>query len=187
MFFIVFYCFLLFFLNSQYDGANIVGQNVDGEHYKGKNCFMIISLKKCVPYVLHSVPVTKLNGDIVANGIETCVRLLSETNFRLTVITDNHTSNVSAFRKLVAKYRIDHRDYVITLPSNASEMPQNVYLFFDTVHLINNFRNNLVKSRGFAIPSFQYSICGRCEFVVEGDAFWNIQGVPANAPDFSSL
>ena len=157
--------------SSQYDGTDVVGQNIEGQLYKGILCFMIVSLKKSVPFVLHSVPVTKLNGEIVATGIETCFRLLSRTNFRLrAVITDNHTSNVSAFRILISKYKVDHRDYVITLPSTSSPLqaPQNVYLLFDSVHLIKNVRNNLAKSRGFAIPSFQYSICDRPEFVVEG-------------------
>lgn len=161
--------------SSQYDGKDD-GQNVDGELYKGILCFMTISLKRSVPYVLHYVPVTKLNGDIVADGIETCIQLLSGTKFclRAADITDNHTSNVSAYRKLISKYRIDHRNYVITLPSPSSKMSRNIYLLFDTVHLIKNVRNNLAKSRGFRFPSFQYSISGRIECVLECDVSWKL-------------
>ena len=47
--------------SSQYDGGDLIGQNTDGELYKGILCYMVVSLKKCVPYILHSVPVTKLH------------------------------------------------------------------------------------------------------------------------------
>ena len=53
-------------------------------------------------------------------------------------------------------------------------MPHHTYLFYDTVHLIKNVRNNLAKSHGFSIPPFQYTINDRSEDVVEGSVSWKM-------------
>ena len=46
-----------------------------------------------------------------------------------------------------------------------------VYLFFDTVHLIKNFRNNLIASRFFQIPQLQLELRELTLIVPSGNVF----------------
>ena len=84
--------------------------------------------------------------------IISCIISLTETNFQLrAVISDNHSTNVGAYKDLLKMYPIQVKDYAIFNPkSHLSE----IYLIYDTVHLVKNIRNNLLASRFFQIPEF---------------------------------
>ena len=70
------------------------------------------------------------------------------------VISDNHTSNVSAFNKLFLKYGSKSHENAILHHSTSD---RRTYLFYDSVHLLNNVRNNLLNSRRFIFPEFHFS------------------------------
>ena len=89
----------------QFDGRDIIDCNENLEMFKSTLCFMVISLKKTVPYVIKAVPIVKLSSDIIFNWILTCPKVLSDANFQLhCVISDNHQSNISAFNKLTKDF-----------------------------------------------------------------------------------
>ena len=73
----------------------------------------------------------------------------------MAVISDHHSTNVSAFNILIKKYPHTRKDIsVINHPSN---MNNGIYLFFDSVHLLKNIRNNLFNSRRFIFPQFNFA------------------------------
>ena len=75
-----------------------MGQDEDGNLYKGIVVFMIVSLKKSIPYVVKSCAEVKINGAWLAGEIDSCILILKEAGFNVrAVITDDHGSNVKDF------------------------------------------------------------------------------------------
>ena len=70
------------------------------------------------------------------------------------VIFDNHPSNVSAFNKLFSNYG-SKSDKNVILHHSTSD--QRTYLFYDSVHVLKNVRNNLLNFRQFIFPEFHFS------------------------------
>ena len=80
---------------------------------------------------------------------------LIKTGFKVRgVVTDNHPANVSAFNSLLKENTGD--ELYVVLP-NAD---YRTYLFFDSVHLIKNIRNNLLSAKKFVFPAFNFEIGG---------------------------
>ena len=116
---------------------------------------MVVSLRKSLPFVISAVPLVKNSGDIVYDNLNTCLLFLTQSRFRVrAIISDNHTTNVKAYNLLLNNYKFQHKDYKIKNPYISDE---NIYLLFDTCHLIKNIRNNLVAKKFFDIPSFEFS------------------------------
>jgi len=46
----------------EYSRGEFVGKNKDGDFYNGIMVFMVVSLKKLIPFVIKSCPKTKING-----------------------------------------------------------------------------------------------------------------------------
>ena len=65
------------------------------------------------------------------------------------VVGDKHSTNVSAYRHLKGIYPCTLHDSAITTPFNPKK---DIYLIYDTVHLIKNIRNNLLVTKYFQIP-----------------------------------
>ena len=114
-----------------------------------------------VPYVIHFVPESKINGhllkaniekcieDLLKANIEKCIEDLYDIGFRVTaVVSDNHSSNVDAFNKLTIEYGRDNDSLRVWI----SDQPK--YLFYDTGHLVKNLRNNLLTHRQLLFPPF---------------------------------
>ena len=87
---------------------------------------------------------------------------LQECGFRIRgLVTDNHAANVAAFKILLNTYPGDNQTYF--------QMPKavnNTYVFFDTVHLVKNLRNNLLNAKKFVFPKFKFEVC---DVVLEAD------------------
>ena len=66
------------------------------------------------------------------------------------VICDNHAVNVSAFTKLILQFGEDNKSLFINFQL------QNVYLFYDTAHLIKNVRNSLLSKKRLVFPQFSF-------------------------------
>ena len=89
----------------------------------------------------------------MAEKISASLHSLAQTGFTVRgIVTDNHNSNVNAFKSLKQKFGKGDQLF-IQHPSNPHK---NIYLFFDTPHLIKNVRNNLLNSRRFVFPQFDY-------------------------------
>ena len=68
------------------------------------------------------------------------------------IVTDNHTSNLSAFNILQKMHNSDNPLFL-----NTSKIPQNLS-FFDNVHIVKNIRNNLLNAKKFVFPAFSFKI-----------------------------
>ena len=138
---------------ASYRSGDYVGEDEEGELYKGLACFMILGLKQSVPHVIQAIPEVTITGEWLAEKISASLHSLAQTGFTdRGIVTDNHNSNVNAFKSLKQKFGKGDQLF-IQHPSNPHK---NIYLFFDTPHLIKNVRNNLLNSRRFVFPQFDY-------------------------------
>ena len=82
--------------------------------------------------------------------------MLSRRDFNVrAVVSDNHSTNVSAYKHLKALYPCSMRHNAIANPLK----PKNdIYLLFDTVHLVKNIRNNLLANKFFQIPALETTL-----------------------------
>ena len=125
--------------------------------YKSILCFMVVSLKQSAPYIIKDIPLTKINHQIVQDGIINCVNMLSRRDFNVRVlVSGNHSTNVSAYKHLKALHPCSIRHNAIANPLNPDKY---IYLLFDTVHLVKNIRNNLA-TKFFQIPSLGNNFYG---------------------------
>ena len=117
----------------QYHGGHFVGQDEDGNLYKGIVVFMIVSLKQSLPCVIKSIPETTISGEWLRKEIDECIFNLQNSGFFVrAVVTDNHSSNVSAFSFLHKCYNGDGKLFIY----HPAYVNMKTYLFFDIVHLI---------------------------------------------------
>ena len=141
--------------DSQYQDGKLVGADNEGNLYKGVITFMINSLKKSIPFVIKTIPEIKIEGKWLSEHIDNCITSLNSVRFNVcAVISDNHSTSVLAFKYLFNIYGNEQNDEnIINHPSNTAN---NIYLFFDPVHLLKNIRNNLFNSQRFIFPSFKF-------------------------------
>ena len=117
--------------------------------------FMIVGVRKNVPFVVKAVPEPKIEGKWLSGLKTKSIQSLHEIGFDWrTVISDNHFSNVSVFNELFSKYGSESHENVI-LHDSISD--RRTYLFYDSVHQLKNVRNNLLNSRQFLFPKFHFS------------------------------
>ena len=85
-----------------------------------------------------------------------CMNDLIQIGFKIRgLVTDNHSTNVAAFNILLNENDGDKKQH-FCLP-NAD---QRTYIFFDSVHLVKNIRNNLLNEKKFVFPEFNFTVCG---------------------------
>jgi len=139
----------------QYQDGKIYGSDEDGNLFKGIMTFMIVGLRKNIPFVIKAVPESKIDGKWISSNIEESIKSLHEIGFQVrAVISDNHPSNIAAFRDLCQKFGIVTHENAISLLSKSNSTP--IYLFYDSVHLLKNIRNNLLNSKRFIFPPFAF-------------------------------
>ena len=155
----------------QFDGKSVIGCDGDLNIFKSILCFMVVSLKKTIPYVMIAIPIVRLTFLDVYNGILNCISILNEGKFHFRgVIADNHSTNVKAYNVLVKNFPLDDRKYCINNPSNSA---QHIFLTFDTVHLVKNIRNNLISSRFFQVPQFLFNLQDTVFNIPPGFVIWS--------------
>lgn len=153
----------------EYAGGEIIGTNESGDLYKGVVCFMIIGLKSNIPYVIKTIPEKEISGEWLQDEIFRCLQQLHSNGFQVRgVVCDDHSSNVSAYKKLLAKYSDSPDSLYIKLNE------RKIYLFFDTVHLMKNIRNNLLSRKRFLFPPFQFNELYDAILVAGGEISWNL-------------
>ena len=88
--------------SSQYHSEKYIGENSDGELYKGIIVLMIVGLKKSIPCVKESCAEVSINGSWLCNEIDLSINNLKACGFIVrAVIGDNHSSNSNAFSELI--------------------------------------------------------------------------------------
>ena len=79
----------------QFDGKSVIGCDGDLNMFKSKLCFMVVSLKQTISYVMQAIPIVRLTFLDVYNGILNCISILNEGKFHVRgVLADNHSTNV---------------------------------------------------------------------------------------------
>ena len=140
--------------DEQFQGGRLSGADDDGKLFKGVMTFMIVSLKKSIPFVIKAIPETTINGTWLSKQIEEVLTSIHECGFQVRgIVPDNHSTNVLAFNNLLKKYGNPGKPNTITHPSSKD---RTIYLFYDSVHLMKNIRNNLVNSGRFIFPPFSF-------------------------------
>ena len=101
----------------EYSRGEFVGKNEDGDFYNGIMVFMIVSLKKSIPFVIMSCPKTKINGKWIFSQIIESIETLNKSGFTVrAVISDNHSVNVSTFSLLKKSYASNPTSDFINYP-----------------------------------------------------------------------
>ena len=137
---------------TQYQAGDYVGCDENNDLYKGVAIFMIVGLQKSIPFVVQALPEVHISGKWLADKIDNCIGTLCETGFLVrAVCTDNHSSNVNSFKRLRKLYAGDDCSFLHPLNNQ-----KRTYLLFDTVHIVKNIRNNLLASRKFVFPTFEF-------------------------------
>ena len=89
----------------EYSGGMFVGRDENGEFYNGIMVFMVVSLKKSIPFVIKSCPKTKIDGLWLFTQITESIETLSNSGFVARgVVSDNHSIIVNEFSILKNKY-----------------------------------------------------------------------------------
>ena len=91
---------------------------------------------------------------LFTKNINKFLSLLAQSQFKVRgIVSDNHTTKVKAYNILLTTYKYQDKSYKITNPFLSH---LNIYLPYDTCHLIKNIRNNLVSKRFFDISAFEF-------------------------------
>ena len=116
--------------------------------------FMIVGMRKSVPYVVKAVPEIQIQGKWIADEIDSVITSIHESGFQVrAVVADDHATNVNAYHRLMDSYGPEGKPNTIIHPSRNTCI---IYLFYDAVHLIKNIRNNLLNARRFIFPPFKF-------------------------------
>ena len=130
----------------------MIGCNDKGELYKDIVCFMIVGLKESIPYVIKSLAETNIDPIWLKTELLDSLKILSNCGFQVSaIVCDNRPSNVSSFKKLLEHVN-QNPDELYMLHKS-----RKIYLCYDTVHLIKNVRNNLLKCKWFIFLQFEFS------------------------------
>ena len=116
---------------------------------------MISSLKKPIPFVIKAILEIKIGGKWLSEHIDNCITSLNSVGFNVSaIISNNHSTNVLAFKYLFNMYGNEqNNENIIYQPFNTANQ---IYLFFDPVHLLKNIRNNLFNLQIFIFASFEF-------------------------------
>ena len=68
---------------AQYHGGSYVGEDEEGNLYKGIVVFMIIGIQKSVPYVVKSSPEVHITGSWLKTEIDLCILELQKVGFKV--------------------------------------------------------------------------------------------------------
>ena len=112
---------------TQYHLGEYVGADEDSNLYKGIVAFMIVGLKESIPHVVQAIPKVTFDGEWFSNKMASCMDDLTAVGFCFRgVFTDNHSSNVNAFSKLVTIFNSDSALYI---QHRLNSGKKNVFVF----------------------------------------------------------
>ena len=65
----------------EYCGGELIGADENNELYKGLVSFMIVGMKKSIPYIIKSVPEKKIDGKWLKEQVFDCLKTLQKGCF----------------------------------------------------------------------------------------------------------
>lgn len=128
----------------QYKSNNLVGfaQNQDMQQARTVMSFMVKSVFGSFKDIIRLIPVLNPSGETLKELPLQVVHFAQQIGFRvLVIITDNNRINQSMFKMLCG----ENLNYFIN-PLFPNEV---IYVQYDTVHLLKNFRNNWLNVKNF--------------------------------------
>ena len=115
---------------------------------------MIMGLKESIPYIVQAVPEVKFGVEWLVEKISNCIDDLTSAEFCVRgIVTDNHASNMHAFSLLALIFNSNSHQYI----KHPGNFDKKTYLFYDTLHIMKNIRNNLLNEKKFVFPEFIYN------------------------------
>ena len=92
-------------------GGKVYGKDEHGGFYNGIVVFMVVGLRKSIPYVIKTLPETKISGEWLKSQIIESLCSLHTAGFYVrAVITDNHSVNVASFSFLKKEFSPNNSD-----------------------------------------------------------------------------
>ena len=155
---------------SEYSGGKYVGLDEKCNFFKIILVFMIVSLKKSIPYVIKFCPQTEINGDIVFLEVKESLSVLKSAGFNVrSIVAGNHSTNVSGYGQLVKCFGTGkaEEDHFIVYEE------KKISLMYDSVHLL-NIQNNLLNSKRFIFPAFHFNGLIDPISVTAGEISWYV-------------
>ena len=132
---------------TQCHSGEYAGSDNEGNLYEGIIAFMIVGRKDSISEV-------KFGGEWLPDKMSNCTDDLTSAEFCVRgIVTDNCASNVRAFSSLTAIFNSDSHQYI----NHTGNFGKKTYLFYDTVHIMKNIRNNLLNGKKFVFPEFIYN------------------------------
>ena len=114
---------------TQYQGGEVLGSGKEGNLYKGVMVFMIVSMLKNIHFVIKVVPETRIEGGWLQNHTEESIESLNHVGFHVrAVISDDHSTNVSAFSMLIESHGFDIKIHAIKHSSSVSNYTKERFL-----------------------------------------------------------
>ena len=133
--------------------------------------FMIIGLQQSDPIVVKTCPETSIDSNWLSKEMDDCITKLSKYGFKVrALVADNHSSNVKAFSNLLSSF--NGEQIFIHHPAYGNQL--KTYLFYDMVHIIKNVRNNLLNTKKFVFPAFNFDQLRDKIFVPSGYLQWSL-------------
>ena len=124
----------------QYQDGKLVGADNEGNFFvqNGVMTFMTNSIKKSIPFFIKALLEIKIKGKWLSEHIDNGITSLNSIKFNVcAIISDNHSTNVSAFKYLFNMYGNEQKDEnIINYRSNTTS---HIYLSFDLVDLFKTF------------------------------------------------
>ena len=115
-----------------------------------------MGLKELMPYIVQAIPEPNFSGGWLADKMSNCIDdIVSEEYCVRGIVTDNHASKVHEFSSLAAIFNSDSHQYT----KHPGNFDKKMFLFYDTVHVMKNIRNNLLNGKRFAFLEFIYNDC----------------------------
>ena len=139
---------------TQYHKNEYIGDDDEGVLCKGIVTFMIMGLKESMPYIVQVFPGVKFRGEWLADKMSNYIGDLTSAKLCVRgIVTDNRTLNVHTFSSLAAIFNSDAHQYI----KHPGNFDKKTYLFYDTVHIMKNIRNNLLNRKKCVFSEFIYS------------------------------
>ena len=126
-----------------------------------------------MPFVIKAILEIKIEGKWLSEHIDNCITSLNSVGFNVSaIISNNHSTSVLAFKYLFNMYGNEqNNENIIYQPSNTANQ---IYLFFDPVHLLKNIRNNLFNLQRFIITFFEFDQFFDPIDVAVGEISWQL-------------
>ena len=156
--------------DAEYHGGEMFGVDKEGELYTGVVSFMIVGLnKESILFVVKACPEHALTGEWIMAEIEETMQTMQDAGFNVrAVISDNYSTNVSAFKMLREKY--GNKNDSLSFVFNG----RKVYNLYDSVQTVKNIRNNLLGAKRFIFPEFRFDGFYDEINVDAGDLSWRL-------------